>query len=386
MSGPRTSVLMVAEQLRRTVPGGIGTYARGVLQGLDDGGAGDPPLEVTLLASRPRRRVDGDRAGEDPLARLGRPLRVSPLPGPLLTRAWDHGLVHAPDGFDVLHAASLAFPRPHRRRPVPFCVTVHDLSWRTHPEAATRRGRRWHEASLLRALRSAQAFVVPSDAVAGELVAAGAPAPAVAVVSGGTDHLPPPDTGGAASLLRGVGVPGEFVLTVGTAEPRKNLGRLLAAYALARPRLAGVPLVVVGPSGWGDAGTDRPPAGVVLVGLVPDPVLAGLYALARAFVYVPLIEGYGLPPLEAMTFGVPVVASRGVPSVVPRGGEPPDAPALVVDAFDVDDIADGLAAAVAETRQGPVARAGQRLAAGRTWRRAAGLHAELWRAVARAGA
>lgn len=384
MSDGSCRVLVVVEQLRRAVPGGIGTYARGILQGLADGGdGGEPALDVSLLASRHRRSQ-----GEDPLERFGRPLVTSRLPGPLLVRAWDRGFDPVPGSYDVVHAASLALPPMARRHPARLTVTVHDLTWRTHPEATTRRGRRWHETNLQRALRQATAFVVPSEIVAAQLLEAGAEPEAVTVVAGGTDHLPAPDRAGAAKVLRSFGVHGQFVLTVGTAEPRKNLGRLLQAYEQARPRLPEPwPLVVVGPSGWGDAGTDRPPAGAVLAGLVGDEVLAGMYALSRAFAYVPLTEGYGLPPLEAMTFGVPVVASTTVPSVVPGDGEPTDDAALRVDALDVGAIAEALAVVCTdEPRRQQLSVAGQRLARGRTWRRAAELHAGVWRAAAsRAG-
>ncbi len=381
MSAAACSVLVVVEQLRREVPGGIGTYARGILQGLADGAdRGDPDLDVALLASRP------PPGRPDPLARFDRRVVTSRLPGPALTRAWDRGLCRVPEGFDVVHAASLALPPMARRRPARLTVTVHDLSWRSHPEATTRRGRRWHESSLQRALREAAAFVVPSDMVAAQLAEAGAPPEAMTVVAGGTDHLPGPDIEGARGVLRELGVPREFLLTVGTAEPRKNLGRLFRAYYEVRRQLPEPwPLVVVGPTGWGDAGTDRPPPGVEMAGLVGDEVLAGLYAESRAFVYVPLTEGYGLPPLEAMTFGVPVVASTTVPSVVPRPDEPQAEAALRVDALDVDAITRGLLVACTdEARRTALVDAGARLARGRTWLRAAELHAALWRSVARA--
>jgi glycosyltransferase involved in cell wall biosynthesis len=118
-------------------------------------------------------------------------------------------------------------------------------------------------------------------------------------------------------------------------------------------------------------------------GPVADAVLAGLYARARAFAYVPLTEGYGLPPLEAMVFGVPVVAGTGVPSVVPRAGEPDRPAALRVAAGDTGAIARALVVATTdEAQRADLVDAGRRLAAGRTWRRAAAQHVALWRAVA----
>ncbi|MBV8159975.1 MAG: glycosyltransferase, partial [Acidimicrobiia bacterium] len=159
------NVLLVAEQLRRRVPGGIGTYVRGLATGL--GALVDGP-DVTLWASAPRA---GDRrAGDDPIAALGH-LRTAPLPGPVLTRAWDAGLAGAPHGFDVLHATSLAVPPG---RGTPTTVLVHDVAFRHVPAAYPRRGRRWHEAALRRAIERARLLVAPSPATADDLVAAGA--------------------------------------------------------------------------------------------------------------------------------------------------------------------------------------------------------------------
>jgi glycosyltransferase involved in cell wall biosynthesis len=110
-------------------------------------------------------------------------------------------------------------------------------------------------------------------------------------------------------------------------------------------------------------------------------VLAALYQGARAFVYVPLTEGYGLPPLEAMTFGVPVVASTGVPSVAPTDGT--EAAALRVDPLDVGAIADALVAAGNdETLRAALSARSSALVAPKTWRAAARWHVDLWESLA----
>lgn len=370
-------VVLAVEQLRRRVPGGIGRYAAGLLDGLRAAGAPAP----LLLASRPP-------PGGDPLAAWGCEVRASPLPGPLLTRAWDRGAAAAPRGARVVHAVSLAFPPvrpPHRAGGAALSVTVHDLAWRSHPETTTARGRRWHEAALARALRRADAFVVPSSPVADALVAAGAGRDRVRVIGHGADHLPPPDTAGAEALLARLGVEGAYLLAAGTLEPRKNLDRLVTAAARARRTLGGgLPLVIVGASGWGPApaarSAARDGADVRFAGAVGDAVLAGLYARARAFVYVPLAEGFGLPPIEAMACGVPVVASTAVPSTVPPpGGE---AAALLVDARSVDEIAAGISAVASDDalRAELVAR-GAALVHPMTWARSAAAHAAWWKAI-----
>jgi glycosyltransferase involved in cell wall biosynthesis len=369
-------VLIAAEQLRRDVPGGIGNYARGLLAGLQRCAEEGDGVAVTLLASRSPRGV------ADPLDAYGRPVVVSALPGRLMTRAWDHSVLLAPEGFDVVHSVSLAAPMLRRGSRSRLVVTVHDLAWRRHPEATTRRGRRWHEAALHRARDCGAHLVAPSRLVAADLVASGVDEARITVVRGGTDHLAPPDEDAAGARLGQVGVRGEYLLTVGTLEPRKNLDRLVRAFRLARPRLPEPwPLVIVGPTGWGHGAPDDA-EGVVFTGSVPDAVLSALYRRARAFAYVPLTEGYGLPPLEAMRMGTPAVVSAEVPSVHDLG-EPDPAPARIVDPLDVDDIAAGLLAVLTdEPLRHDLSARGASLASARTWRAAAGAHVRLWRRLA----
>jgi glycosyltransferase involved in cell wall biosynthesis len=315
-------VVILGEQLRRRVPGGIGTYLRGLLQGLDQLGG----IDVTLLSSR--------------------------LAVPVMRSA------------DVVHAPSL-FTRPTR---APLSVMVHDLAWRAMPDAFTSRGVRWHERALRHVVRRARVLLVPSQQTADALgVADGR----VQVVEEGCDHLPPPDHDRAAKVLAGLGVHGPFLLTLSTIEPRKNLPRLLAAYRRARARLPEPwPLVVVGPAGWGPG--LAPEEGVSLAGFVDEALKSALLAEARVLVYVPLLEGWGLPPTEAMAAGTPVVASP-MPSIGDGAG------ALVVDPTDVASIADALVEAASDDGvRGWLVAAGAQRAAQLTWREAARRHVELW--------
>ncbi len=364
MSGSR--VLLVVEQLRRSAAGGIGTYVLGLLQGLDELAAADPGTapELILTASRVRPGQGGD-----PLAGLGHPLQTSVLPGPLLTRAWDLGLLRAPAGVDVVHAVSLATLEPGR---APLVVTVHDLLWRRVPDAYPARGRRWHEAALARALERADQFVVPAEVVAGDLVEAGASRESITVIPMGSDHLPPPDVPAAEAHLASLGVRGPFLLCVGTLEPRKNLQRLVEAYASIRGELPEPwPLVMVGPSGWGERLDPGP--GVVHAGSVSSPELSGLYASARLLAYVPLIEGFGLPPVEAMSVGTPVVASP-LPST---GGA-----ALEVDPHDTASIAAGLlTVATDDAVRNELIRLGSARAGELTWASIARQHRDVWDAA-----
>jgi glycosyltransferase involved in cell wall biosynthesis len=369
------SVLLAVEQLRRQVPGGIGAYARGLIAGLTERSREGDQVDVTLLASRaPGRRAD------DPLAAFGKPIIASRLPGPLLTRAWDHGWRRAPSGFDIVHSVSLAAPTLRRSARSHLVVTVHDVAWHRHPEATTRRGRRWHELALTRARDGGAALVVPSRLVAVDVAAFGVDPGRITVVRGGADHLPDPDPGAAEELLGRLGVRGEFLLTVGTLEPRKNVDRLVRAFHQVSPSLPEPwPLVIVGPAGWGpEPSTRYDTDGIVFAGSVSDPVLAGLYRRARAFAYVPLTEGYGLPPLEAMRVGTPTVVADEVPSVHDLGEEGTP-PARIVDPLDIDDIAAGLAAVLTDDAlRADLSARGAAHALTRTWSAVAAEHIALW--------
>lgn len=354
-------VLLLVEQLRRKAAGGIGTYVMGLIQGLTElPDEGRPDIE--LFASRPREKPDR-------LATLGFPLRSSLLPGPMLTRAWDRGLLRAPGRFDVVHALSIATAEPGAAALV---STVHDLLWRHVPDTYPARGRAWHEAALRRALARSRRFVVPSDVVAADLVEAGASPDRVTVVPMGCDHLPAPDPVAVDALLSRLGVTGPFLLSVGTMEPRKNLVRLALAYERMRTLLPEPwPLVVVGPSGWGEQLHQH--QGVILAGMVTPSELAGLYARARLLAYVPLMEGFGLPPVEAMLAGAPVVAS-GVPST--------GTAAYQVDPNDTDSIAEGLlVVATDEAVRHRLQSAGRSHAAGLSWSSIAQRHVAIWEEV-----
>ena len=352
------SVFLVVEQLRRAVPGGIGTYITGLLQGLSGLElAGDP--RVTLYASAV--------AGPDPLEAQPFSIQKAALPSKVLTRLWRIGLGRVGSTQSLLHALSLAQPPTDSR----LVVTVHDLAWRTVPVAF--RQRRWHEHALAHARRKAALVVVPSQKVASELSLAGFSPQRIEVIEHGSDHLPAPDHEATSKVLVRLGVSGDFLLSVGTLEPRKNLARLFEAYREARPYLPEPwPLVVVGPAGWGP--NLAPEKDVYFTGAVAKNVLSGLYARARLLAYVPFDEGYGLPVVEAMRAGTPVLSSS-VPSS--KGAS------YLVDPRDVLDLADGLVRLSSdEGLRAEHIAAGQAATRELTWTRSAARHVALWRELA----
>ena len=352
-------VTLVVEQLRRPVAGGIGTYARELVRALVTTSE-EVAQQIVLYASR-------HLGGADPLAEFGCALATSPLPGPVMTRMWELGLFGPPFKSSVVHALSLASP-PTRD---PLVVTIHDLAFRTHPETFTSHGRRWHERALLRATKHAAYIVVPSAQVNQQLLDAGLSLTQdrVRVINEGADHLGVADQDKTDELLGRLGVVGRFVLSVGTIEPRKNLGRLIAAFGEIRDDYDDpLVLVICGPNGW-MANTDPTP-GVIFAGHVAGPVLAGLYQRAAVVAYVPLEEGFGLPVAEAMFHGAVVLASP-VPSATSG--------AYLVDPQDTQAIADGLSQTLTdEVLRAELRREALAAIAGRTWAKTAAEHLALW--------
>ena len=218
---------------------------------------------------------------------------------------------------DVLHCPT--FRAPFRSR-IPLVVTVLDLAVLRHPEFFNRWNRTYSRVAVSRVVRAARRLIAISEFTKRELVELLAVDPARVTV------IPVPPRGTLSP--DGECSPGDYVLAVTTLEPRKNLSRAAEA-----ARIAGVELRVVGARGWGDVALD----GVRWLGEVDDTELARLYRGARAVVYPSLYEGFGIPILEAMACGTPVVTAAGGATEEVAGGA-----AVLVDALDPAAIADGL--------------------------------------------
>ena len=216
---------------------------------------------------------------------------------------------------DVLHCTTFRGPL---RAAVPFAVTLHDLALVRHPELFPRWHRLSGRAGIGPVARAADRVFAVSEFTKREAVELlGVAEEKVTVIGNAVDPVFTPSD--AVSL-------GDYVLAVATLEPRKNLRRV--AEAAAR---AGVELRVVGAVGWG--GVETPG----WVGEVSDEELAALYRSARVLVFPSLYEGFGIPVLEAMASGTPVVTSRGGATEEVAGGA-----AVLVDPLDVAAIAAGI--------------------------------------------
>jgi glycosyltransferase involved in cell wall biosynthesis len=215
---------------------------------------------------------------------------------------------------------------------------VHDLAFVRYPDLVSAASLDYREL-VPRALSRAAVVLTPTQAVAAELADTYSISPdRIRVTPMGVD-----DAWFAATAARPPGLPEQYLLAVGTREPRKGLDVLLSAYRLLLADRIEVPaLVIAGGSGWGPAldtaklTRDQ----VITLGYVDRPRLRGLVAGASLLAFPSFYEGFGLPPLEAMASGTPVVATdipaiREVVGSHARLAPPHDAPALAAALQDV---------------------------------------------------
>ena len=356
--GPRVGV--VAEQLLRPVPGGIGRYVRALTDHLPAVAAADRGAVTWIVGRPPAGRLAAAGLVPAVTCRLAWPGRVA-------TRTWVTARrPRLPAGvlaeLDMIHATSAAVPPTGGR---PLVATVHDLAFRHYPDAYPAAGRRYHDRAARIVAAEAARVLAVSQATAHDLTELYGVEPGrITVVPLGVDPPGVGDRAAAARLLGDLGVRGPFLLAVGTLEPRKNLPRLLAAFGEVTDELPDHHLVVAGPVGWGP--TLRPTwdsVRVKLAGPVGDAVLHALYRSADGLAYPSLYEGFGLPVLEAMAHGLPVLTSdrSSLPEVAGDA-------AVLVDPLDRGSIAKGLVRLVNDSAlRRRLADAGPRRAARFTW-------------------
>jgi glycosyltransferase involved in cell wall biosynthesis len=261
------------------------------------------------------------------------------------------------DRLDVLHCPT--FRGPLSAPVCPLVVTVHDLAVLRHPETFNLWTRQYSRLCVSRVARAASLVIAVSEFTKREVVEVlGVPEERIRIVPNGVSDVFSPD---------GTAEEGDYVLAVGTVEPRKNLERLAEA-----TRRLGVELRVVGAQGWGRV---EPGSGVRRLGCVSDEELARLYRGARCLAYPSLYEGFGIPILEAMASGTPVVTSRGGATEEVAGGA-----AVLVDPLDPASIAAGIEEA--QARRDELVRAGLERARGFDWGETARQTADVYREAA----
>lgn len=337
-------------------PDGIGRTIRGLVSGLIEAGVEDEVVLYPLLEPVPAERF----AAVFPDAPANFRLAAA--------RAPEEGEV------DLFHATSYCAPL---RWEGPLVFTVHDLTFLTHPQFHTLENRLHCLSGLARAASRGARFLAVSEHTRRECERCLAlPGERIDVVPNAADaRFRPLDPEAARGhVARRFGLAEPYVLAVGTLEPRKNLGALIAAFAaLPEDRRRSLRLAVAGGGGW--LGVDPAAAArragigdrVTVLGAVADDDLPHLYAGAEVFAYPSLAEGFGLPALEALACGAPAVVS-GVSSLPEVVGEA----AVLIDPGDVDSLRAALERVLADgDLRARLRAAGPRQAARFSWRRTA---------------
>ena len=310
-------------------------------------------------------------------------VRAGPLPSKHVRLAWsrwDHPRIDLVVGRqDVVHGSNFVVPPSRAAR----LATVHDLTAVRFPELCEADTLAYPV--LIRQAMAHGAWIhTPSDAVRDEVVAelGGDPDRVVTVPNGYT----PMAVGDAARGRARAGCD-EFVLAVGTVEPRKDLPGLVSAVDRLNGDGHDITLVHVGPDGWGTAALDEAvaamqhPGRFVRLGRVSDDDLADLYRAARLFAYPSRYEGFGIPVLEAMSAHVPVVTTS-VPAIAEVAGQA----AVLVPPGDVDALAEAVGTVWADdARRAALITAGDERAAEYSWDRCADGIVELYRLISDAG-
>ena len=363
---------MVVEQMWQPVPGGSGRYIVEVASRLASQGV----RAVGIAARHGRNEASPQQVG------LSIPVLNSALPRRALYAAWDRLATPSADrmlgvrsgrGAQVLHATTWAIPPTS----LPLAVTVHDVAFLRDASHFTAHGAAYFNRALDITKRRADAVIVPSEATARDCAEAGIDESIITVIPHGLTHTPVTDAQVEDFRARH-GLARPYILWVGTREPRKNLATLLRAYR-AMASSTDLDLVLVGPAGWGEDPEwgDLPEARTHVLGRLDDTDLACAYAGARVFTFPSIWEGFGLPVLEAMAHGTPVVTSADTCMAEITGTDA----GLLVPATDPDALAGALEAAAGREHD-RLAAAGLVRARDYTWEASAAAHARLYESLA----
>jgi len=350
------------EQCWHRVPGGTATAAVEVARVL-------PSLrrDIELVGFSGRHRREPQAAVRPPIN-----VRQLPLAGAFLyessMRLGFPRVESATGRVDLVHCTTI-IPFASRAKMV---ATVHDLAFLKYPQFFSRRGNSVFRRSLDILLDHAEVLMCSSTATLNDCREFGFSA----------DRLRHVPLGVGAALVMSTreqitsrySLPEQYLLFVGTLEPRKNLARLLEALKFLGDDAP--ELVVVGAGGWGEIPdssslSDEIKSKVHFTGFVQPGDLGALYRFAEVLCYPSLMEGFGLPILEAMSFGTPVVTSRGSSTEEVAGGA-----AVLVDPLNAESIAGGVLEAIKNKPE--LSRAGLQRAATMTWQATAEKTAEVY--------
>ena len=350
-------VAYTLEQCWHRVPGGTAIAALEVAKEM----ASQSDVELVGIAGRHSRPPT---SGYEPALRVA----ALPIGGRLLYEMWTRtgwpkveSVVH----IDLVHSTTVLPPATS----LPLIATLHDIAFVRHPEFFTAHGNKIFRRSLNILKKKNATILCSSLATLDDCREEGfADERLHHVPLGVRSHVVTESD--IARVRATYALPTEFVLFVGTQEPRKNLSRLVEALATMGDA---PPLVVVGMEGWGETGIALS-HDVRLTGHVPEHDLPALYAACSVFAFPSVLEGYGLPVVEAMAHGAPVVTSRGTSTEEVAGGA-----AVLVDPLSIESIADGVRRGLHSRDELKVL--GYARAAEVPWSRTAELTADVYRSV-----
>jgi glycosyltransferase involved in cell wall biosynthesis len=305
-----TTLRVVVDQMVTPLPSGVSRYAEELTRALIQTAPKGCSVEG-IVSALPPEKLSQIEEGLPGLAALHR----TTLPRRELAAAWQLGIVPTL-GSGMIHSPSLLAPlRRHERAfdSTQMVVTIHDtLPW-THPKSLTPTSVAWHKAMVKRARKHADAIVVPTHAVAEQLAEIADFGDRIRVVPGavGSSLDLPSDADWRARQLD---LPKDYILTVGSLDPRRGVAQLISGLGMAGA--PDIPLLVLGPDSWGELSlavvadeAGLPEGRVRALGYLSDADLAVVLSRASVFVHPSLQEGFGLPMVEAFSFGVPVVHS-----------------------------------------------------------------------------
>ncbi|MCI0476193.1 MAG: glycosyltransferase family 4 protein, partial [Anaerolineales bacterium] len=285
---------------------GISWYIYHLVQHLEP----TPDLAYTLFLNDPRARFANCALARSRL----------PTDKPIVRIFWEQFIQPIElrrAKINLLHALAFAGPKLIS---IPWIATIYDLSFMRYPESFHPLNRIYLTWAVRHAVQRAHHLIAISERTKRDLIDLFGAAPErVSVIYCGTDpaFVPATDRAALDAWRAQRGVPEKMILFVGTLEPRKNVARLIRAFARAK-RAARLPhkLVLIGARGWKYAEVDETIAreniadDVIFVGYVSQDELPRWYQAADLFVYPSLYEGFGMPPLDALASGTPVVTSN----------------------------------------------------------------------------
>lgn len=356
-------------------PSGIGRYAHQLACALS---ALPNTLELSLFHNR-RQQTDPP-AGLETFPRSEAPLGDKPwrallLAGMTPPRRWSQ-TIHT---CDLFHGTDSITPKLSQ----PTVITIHDLTTQLFPKHHSPLNRWYQRFALPIMVKRADAIITDAEVTRQDIITRyTTPSEKIISIPIGVDHrrfCAQNRQQAQEKVRQKLNIPSPYILAVGTLEPRKNLLRLIEAYAQLENETP--PLVIAGAKGWGNHPIGRRidelglHQRIVLPGFVPDELLPTLYAGADLFVYPSIYEGFGLPVLEALACGVPVITSN-VSSLPEVAGDA----AILVDPLRVEEIRNAMHrvlndGALAQT----LSEKGKQRASWFTWERTAQAMVEVYK-------